>query len=359
MSVMRIRGAVNRLSQNAGKERKYKSSTIYICTTYYHLYIALAKILTSEEISDIALTHYIPDHEHVLSNLKKNTLISNVYDIPYIEEYKPKNRLDRILNFHKMNKISIEQQLPFDITVYGEIYIFHDDTCFAHYLKEKKISYYLSEDALDSFKIIDQTKFSYMIQDRDSIKYFIRKILNYGYFYFSESPCVISIEVNDTNGIKIPRNRVIMHSRSELFAKLTKKNYAYIQSIFNGKNIRYSLAGNLKVLIVTQPLFIDGMVNSMEQQIKIYNKVIKEFQDKKYTVYLKPHPRDDCQYSKCLEQKNIFNKNIPLEILGIDEKFKFDIAISINSTALHSTQIARNIVLLGLEYIDKEKCERK
>ncbi|MGN0688616.1 MAG: hypothetical protein ACI4KA_10975, partial [Oscillospiraceae bacterium] len=181
---------------------KNETTQLYIISTYYHALITCIKRFRSENPADILVTDYIPQHELLAQKLRESGIFEQVYCVGRIHEYAPKNKPDFIFNYHRKNAEEIEKQLDFSLREYDDIYIFHDDTWFAHYLKCAKISYNLIEDALDSYKSISRSAFGYMLHKAD-IKAFVKNIFRIGYVFCGYDRFTKSVEVNSIDGVEI------------------------------------------------------------------------------------------------------------------------------------------------------------
>lgn len=108
------------------------------------------------------------------------------------------------------------------------------------------------------------------------------------------------------------------------------------------------------VLLLTQPLFKDNMVDYMQDQIDIYKDMINKY-IKDYKVYIKPHPRDDFDYKKINKDVKIINKNMPIEVLKFNSNIKFKKAVTIVSSSIKSLNFVEEKIEYGFEYLDKYK----
>lgn len=296
---------------------------LFVCSTYYHTLISCVKAFRFRDKPEIMITEYISEGLQLHERLKESNLFSSVYFLKNPSEYTPKNKFDKLLNLHRINREKISDQIDFDFTSYDEIHIFHDDIWVAHYLKDKRIKYNLIEDALDSLKIISDTPFRYMIAPK-SLKEKIKRLLNYGYIYFDNSSAVKSIEVNDKSGI--PFKRIVEVPRKKLFQELSSRELKSLENIFC-PNLQGSFCGD--TLLLTEPFSVEKSMTKNEQE-HFYLSLAKSNLGE---VYLKPHPRDECCYENL--GGKVLPKNIPLEILFMLDKLHFaKIVVFCNSTVV-------------------------
>lgn len=312
---------------------------LFVCSTYYHALISCVKTFHFKDKPEVLITEYISEGLLLKKRLAESNLFDFVYFLKNPSEYVPKNKIDKLINLHRINRAKIASQICFDFASYDEIYLFHDDIWVAHYLKDKRIKYNLIEDALDNLKILSDTPFRYMVY-HNSIKSKIKRILNYGYMYFDNSPAVKSIEVNDKSGLTF--KNLVEVPRKEMFKGLSQQELKSLESIFC-PNLREYYCGD--TLLLTEPFSVEKSMTSDEQE-RFYLNLAKQCSGK---VYIKPHPRDKCCYEG-LDEK-ILPKNVPLEILFLLGKMHFEkIVVYRNSTA---ASLPRNFGLpLEIDYYD-------
>ena len=145
---------------NKYKKECAMKKVLYVVSTYYHALISCVKQLLGCDEAEILCTDYIPDGESLSDRIRESGLFDKTYYAGKVDEYQAANIFDYIFSLHRKNAETIERQFFLDLSGYNEINVFHDNTWFAHYLKDKKIKYRLIEDALDSFKKISKSNFS-------------------------------------------------------------------------------------------------------------------------------------------------------------------------------------------------------
>lgn len=310
---------------------------LYIVSTYYHALISCIKQLRSCRKTDILVTDYIPQHEYLAQKIQESRLFDQVILVGRIHEYTADNKLDYIFNYHRKNAKYIETQLSFSLRVYNEIYIFHDDTWFAHYLKCAGIQYNLIEDALDSFKIISRTPFGYMLRKND-LKLWIKNTFRIGYVFCGYDRFTKSVEINCIQGVEIrrlARKKLVECPRKPMFDSLTKSELEILEQIFL-RDIPVFDDRN-SALMITQPLFEDGIVSSESEQIEIFRKLAEKHCGG-YTLVIKPHPRDNTDYHAVFPDSIIINKNMPLEVIFMVRQYHFKRAALLDITCARGIQ---------------------
>jgi len=331
------------------------SNTIFFCSTYYHVFSTVVSVLYGNRNNlyinlkpDIVITDYIPNGQKLLPELNSTKLFSNIIMIYDIKEYEATTYVDKLFFRRKRNIKCIQNQLKIDIQNYNDIYIYHDDTWIAHFLKDSKIEYILAEDGLDYLKYIDSTCFKYMLP-QSNLRTKVKKLIGLKYRYLLESKQVKLIEVNDIINLKIKSDdRIIVKNKKDIYNRLTKYEKQLIYNIFSPA-INLSIRPK-SVLVLTQPLYEDNIVNSYEKQIEIYKNIISIYQNE-YNIDLKPHPRDNCDYSKIGNIK-ILPKNFPFEIMILDNNYNYEYYLTINSTALNLLP-REKVISYGINFVMK------
>lgn len=319
---------------------KKEDKSIYICTTYYHAYITCVKVLVQAIKCDIAIADYINDYETLSWRIKRSGIFDNVFIITQVEEYQEKGFWDFLFNYHKKNVELVNKQLCIDFREYQEIFIFHDNTWIARYLKSSRIHYNLIEDGLDSYKIIKNTDLEYMVRKKEPT-YLLRMLLNHGHFFLTDCKYIKSFEVNDLNNLQIRKDkRFVVVPRQALVRKLSDENKKLLIGIFLRGELPNLSKGKKTLLLLTRPFPLSGWFMSATEHKDYYINTINEYQALGYNVFLKPHPRDAVSYNN-LKDVLVFDKNMPIEILNFIEGIKFDLAIGYNTTALDHLTFAK------------------
>lgn len=98
------------------------------------------------------------------------------------------------------------------------------------------------------------------------------------------------------------------------------KKYACLSS--QEKNVILSLFGlnisldNGNNILLMQPLFDDGLVPSVDDEIQVYKIIMERLKIDQNNWLFKPHPASKVDYSKFLPLKNIMLSDFPCELLN-------------------------------------------
>ena len=310
---------------------------IYICTTYYHVLVTLAKTLLEKskiKNTDIIVCDDIIEAESLCQKLKKYNLFNKIFFVKQSEmpEFVSNNIFKNLLYLHPFNYAMISKYINVKFDNYSDIYVFHDDTKIGHYLNDAGYYYHLIEDSLNFYQKILNTPFRYVVIS--DWKYYFKKILNYKYLPLGNSKYVLDVEVNENKNLKIKRKKVVEINRKILLNKAFAKYKDIILGIFFNLDIKDLLKEKNKALILTQPLYKDKILHSEKEQIFFYKAIVKDLKQQKLKVYIKPHPRDSIDYSSLISDINVINQEFPIEIFNFINNLSFSIVASMDSSCM-------------------------
>lgn len=304
---------------------------LYICSTYYHVYITLLKQFAAPEGTDIVVCDDIPTGEKLTERLSTTGLFQHVWYVEQskLPEIRGKNRLDWVLFQHRRRFRTIHPMLPFDLDDYRDIYIFHDGTPLGMYLADAKCPYHLIEDSLNFYQQILDTSQAHHFKPHN-LKYWGRKLLNSGYFPLGESRYVIGVEVNENKDLQIELPNVEELSRNSLYERLTEQEKQMLLQVFECPNLA-GIDDNTAV-VLTEPLYADGLCKTAQEQMDTYHALVRALKAEGYTVIIKPHPRDREDYNSL--HVRILGRSFPVEIFRFLPGIRFDCAATVSSSAI-------------------------
>lgn len=299
---------------------------MYICVTPYQLLLTILKIEDGK--SELVLQEGITDKE-IISNLSKERIFKKI-DIL------------NMLIFDGVKKyITNKRKMAGFITRFkgvDDIYTYNDHTPIGWILDKYKIKYNLIEDGYDffSYKYTDFrnrifTKKSTIQDYKDLLKhlFFLRRTKGPGFSKYCQS-----IEVNDISVVpKDERYHKFKEvPRKELFENITEERKQLILRVFDVEEL--SEVKDKSVLILTQPLSLDGLMNSDDRQYGFYKQICYKYISEGYEVYLKPHPRDTITYEK-INGIKLIAQTVPMELIEMVSDVKFERIITHSSTAIN------------------------
>ena len=328
---------------------------LFICHTYYHVFISVIKALKNNNLNYILLvSSWQYDNLNFDNKIQHRLKDSKIFIDVLVENYniEEKQRIQKGY-FKDIKKLiflkKMKKNYPINLNNYDEIYLFSDTTPVGRYINICKIKYNLLEDGTDCF--INN-------KNRINSKNGIKKIIKY-FFGFKDSgkaKYIKSIEVNDKNGIFLKRKNIIETKKSQMLKELNCNDKKIISNIFLS-NINLEKFNNY-VLIITQPLFDDKLLKNETEQLKIYNNIIDQY-CKNDKVFIKLHPRETTNYEKLNKKCYILKDNFPLELFNFYDNLKFKKIITISSTSINVLNNSNDKIILGWEWLENEKSKLK
>lgn len=296
--------------------------TLYIFNTQYQFLIALIKVKENGTDS-LAIVNRRLDERIQRILIKENI----VKDIIHIDE--------SIFAFCK--SMPQRRELKIRLKNFDKVNIFIDHFTIGAYLDKYKIPYNTIEDGYNFF-MYEYRDFREKLFTKEATiqdyKEFIKHIL----FCKKNKPgfgkyCQ-SIEVNDISVVpKDERYHKFKEvPRKELFENISEERKQLILRVFGVEEL--SEVQDKSILILTQPLSMDGLLNSDDKQYGFYKRICDKYLSKGYEVYLKPHPRDSITYRN-INGIKLIAQNVPMELIEMVSDVKFERIITHSSTAIN------------------------
>ena len=370
-------GGKNKLSKPVGSRR------IYVCHTYYHVYVTCLKELAlraeaegthGAEAEAVHETDADPKRTSgtavqtcgcaslVLSkmsndfrDLKTRAMVSGLFSevIEFDEKdytFFPElvglkkdrgnlaaNLLQRIRFCRRYAELEAPY-VPVDFTKYDDIYVFCDSDPIGYYLSRQRIRYHAVEDGLDCIRYRDTAR-----DDNRGHFALKAKLAAMGLIFIQNGygKYCIDMEVNDLSALDHPTEKMIEVPREALVERLTGKDRELLTELFiaNREQLAAALqaadaAKRPKVLILTEPLCKDlkMRVKLFRDMIEEYGKLPSENSDggpdrataaagdgRSAVIVIKPHPRDVVDYTEVFPEHIVLDKFFPMEILNFLE----------------------------------------
>lgn len=339
---------------------------IYVCHTYYHVYVTYLKELNlSREKrgqATLLLSKMSIDFEQLKDRVEATGLFEQVleYDekredsFPQLAVFRQEkgnillNMLARIRYTKKLAKLN-EPYVPVNFKEYKDIYVFCDTDPIGYYLNWKHIRYHALEDGLNSLVHIDAAR--YENRGHFGLKVFLSKKWNLIFIQNGYGKYCIDMEVNDIASIPFPCPYYIELPRQQLVDGLDEEGRNLIlRSFIRDKEklegqIRESGQVGDKILVLTEPLC------TLDVREQIFRDIIAQY-EREGTVFLKPHPRDALDYRTLFPQYPQFDATVPMELLNFFPGLHFKKVISV-LTEIKAIQFADEAVRLGPDFMDK------
>lgn len=343
-----------------------KEGRVYVCHTYYHVFVTCLKELNLKDRSepaDLVISLMSTDFEDFVQRFQNCGIFRNVIlfdekresNFPELEKYRAdkgniiSNMYARI-RFTKKFAEYEKPYIPVNFKQYKEVYVFCDTDPIGYYLNKNHIYYHAVEDGLDTLKPCVYSRFDN--RGHWGLKKFFSKNLNLIFIRDGYGKYCLDMEVNDISVIDDDPKVYKQVSRSELMESLDKDSRELIIRTFvrdydKMKEVCKSLQKEEKnILILTEPL-----TPSFDTREKIFRGLVEEY-EKAGRVFLKPHPRDDLDYKNRFADVLQFDRTIPMEIFNFFEEIRFDTVVSVY-TQLGGVKFACEKIELGDDFMDK------
>ena len=354
-------------------ETKKSKKRIYICHTFYHVYIACLKELNLPKQgagavrgeASLLLSSLSNDFGRLKERAEKSGLFGEV--IPYGEKeesFFPElaayhrdrgnivlNMLSRIKYTRLMGKLQAPF-VPVDLRAYGDIYVFCDSDPVGYYLNVHKIYYHALEDGLDCIRYYDTARYDNRGHFKLKAWMAARNLI---FIQNGYAKYCLDMEVNDISVLDYPCPKYIEKPRKELAQNLGEKEKKTLVSVFieNSKELEAALAFGTghehKVLVLSEPLC------DLETRKRIFKDIIAEYgkiDGQEAQILIKPHPRDILDYKELFPEHIVLDGKFPMEVLNYIEGLVFDRVVTV-FTVPSSILFAKEKIFLGEDFMDK------
>ncbi|MFI3236947.1 MAG: glycosyltransferase family 52 [Lachnospiraceae bacterium] len=340
---------------------------IYVCHTYYHVYVTFLKELSlpidERGHATLVLSSMSNDFESFASRAEESGLFEAVYQYdekPYtffgeLAKYK-KDRGNIVLNMwnrmifcRKLGAFQ-EEYIPVDFKAYKDIYVYCDSDSIGYYLTYRRIKYHALEDGLNCLAYYDTAR--YDNRGAFKLKAFLSKKLNLIFIQNGYGKYCIDMEVNSIEAIKCSCPYYKEVKRSDYVEKLTSEGKKIILKTFIKdydtlieQLEKANATKKARVLLLTEPLC------DLETRARIFHDIIERYcQDA--TVVIKQHPRDLLDYSKEFGEYLRIDKSVPMEMLNFIPNVYFEKVISV-LTETEAILFAKELLRLGPDFMDE------
>lgn len=336
---------------------------IYVCHTFYHVYVTCLKELTLPKAMRGHATLVLSTMSNDFGNLKERAEGSGLFEEVLMFEEKEEHFFPELARYHtdygnlvrnlfsrmKFTKLYGKLQEPYvpvDFKKYRDIYVFCDSDPIGYYLNYKKIHYHALEDGLDCICYYDTAR--YDNRGHFKLKAFLAR-LNLIFIQNGYSKYCVDMEVNNTSILKYPCPRYIEQPREVLVRRLTQEDKNVILRIFiedmDELLDQLKNGDEKKVLVLSEPLC------SLDVREQLFKDLVEQYgQDAQ--VLIKPHPRDVLDYHKVFPQHIVLDGKFPMEILNFIEGLEFEKVVSVY-TVPDSIHFAKEKIFLGDDFMDK------
>ena len=338
---------------------------IYVCHTYYHVYVTFLKELAlpveKRGQATLVLSKMSNNFETLGSRVERTGLFEQVITFDekredFFPELVKLRTAGKGFLMHLWNRIRFtrlyakleEPYVPVDFREYGDVYVYCDSDPIGYYLNQKKIPYHALEDGLNCLKNYDAAR--YDNRGHFQLKVFLSRKLNLIFVQNGYGKYCLDMEVNDISAIKYPCPQYIEQPRQALVDRLTPEDKSIILQAFIRDmaklQAQIDAAGSVgdKILILTDPLC------TLDVRERIFRDIIRMY-EKEGTIFLKPHPRDELNYRSLFAEYPQFDATVPMEMLNFFPGLRFRKVVAV-LTEIKAIRFADEIVRLGEDFMD-------
>lgn len=337
---------------------------IYVCHTYYHVYVTFLKELAlpaeSRGHADLVLSKMSNDFKDLKERVEKTGLFRRVIEFDEKrEDFFPElavlrkdtgSFIGNLRNRIRFTRLYAELEAPFipvDFREYRDIYVYCDSDPVGYYLNQNKIHYHAVEDGLNCLKNFDVAR--YDNRGHFKLKAFLSMYLNLIFVQNGYGKYCLDMEVNDISAIRYPCPRYIEQPRKALEDRLTAEDRdlilrAFIRDKAGLERRIEECPDDDKILILTEPLC------TQEVREKIFRDIIAMYEPEG-VIFIKPHPRDVLDYRELFSEYPQFDGEVPMELLGFFPGLRFKKAVGV-LTEMSGISFADEVVRLGPDFMD-------
>ncbi len=344
---------------------------VYVCHTYYHVYIAAVKelILPLEDRGNatLILSTMANDFESLGDRAKASGLFEEVYmfdeQVDTSSERVMKyhadrgniilNLLQRIVYTRLLGKLQVPY-VPVDFREYRDIYVFNDSDPIGYYLNYRHIYYHSVEDGLDTLVYSDSARWSnrghFGLKCRMAAMGLI--FIENGY-----SKYCLDMEINDDSRLKYKSEHYKVVNRDEMINAIRPEDKMILVRLFIDNadalvaQINASCEEKESILILTEPLC------ELDVRRRIFSDIIDTY-GRDCTVYIKPHPRDVLDYEAEFPQAIVLKGRFPMEVMNDIPGIEVDRVISV-FTVVDSIKFAKEKIFLSDDFMDAYEAPEK
>lgn len=166
----------------------------------------------------------------------------------------------------------------------------------------------------------------------------ILDILNYLFFGYSglhfieSTPIVESIFLSNPNNIpnSLKHKSEILNIK-KLWMQKNNDEKKWILEIFNFEENFLTSLKKRNYILYTQPLSEDKFLETEQEKIEVYEKIINKYDP--YKIVIKPHPRETTDYKKYFKDVEVLNNEYPSQLLEFLD-INFEKSITLFSTSV-------------------------
>ena len=340
---------------------------IYVCHTYYHVYVACLKELALPEERQGRATLVLSTMSNDFGNLKERAEKCRLFEEVAMFDEKEDNFFPQLAKYHTdrgnivlnmlarirytklLGKLQ-EPYVPVNFREYKDIYVFCDSDPIGYYLSWRRIYYHAVEDGLNCIQYYDTAR--YDNRGHFGLKAWLAA-RNLIFIQNGYGKYCIDMEINDKSVVPYPCKKYIEQPRAALTERLTAEDKELLLRLFledmDGLMEKLNCGAEDKVLVLSEPLC------DLETRKRIFSDIIAQYgtvEGRPAQILIKPHPRDVLDYAREFPQHIVLDAFFPMEMLNLIPGLRFRKVVSV-FTVPDAIRFADEIVFLGEDFMDR------
>lgn len=303
-----------------------KDKILIVENTYYSLLLYVLSDTNWEKRDYVIINERISSG--FISRLKN--LVNSVLELDYFPRVRVRYPIKSILQRKKFLKFI----QPYDV-VYGNIYelkmeLVHDKEWFQ--IDDGEFTYLQLAESYDAKIPYKKIRNSYVFRRFLGI--------NYGFDFLT-----VNYLLPDRQKYRILENKYSMRfvDMKKAYRRLSDDNKSVVLKLF-GLDSDLTMARNL---ILMQPLFTDGVVVSIDDEIEIYRYILKVLGIDECECVFKPHPASSINYQVYFPQSMVISNDFPSELLPLCD-VQFDKVATLFSSGISAfSETANELYFFG------------
>lgn len=328
---------------------------VFVCGTYFHIYISVLKALYREDKNIktlLILDNHTPDIESIIPRLEQSGFFDHVTQIPF-RDVRTKIRKSGVFrrNFNRSKNEITFVDTHTDISKYDEFIRNSEINLF--YNLGLTSSYFISKYPNNTIRLVEDGEANYHTK-LSFFKVFKRKYILNTFIGEGIDQEVNEIEVQHPEKI----NSRILHKGKKLELQkmqdgLTPEQSNKILDVFlDGHGIDFS--GSKKLLLITQPFSEDRYFDE-DRKVQLYNELLEPYAAE-YTIFIKAHPRELTDYKNKIVYDFVdIPRAFPLEMFNLLKNIRFDIGLTMFSSGINNLNCIDKKIILGMDAFEKIK----
>nr|WP_321225569.1 glycosyltransferase family 52 [uncultured Psychroserpens sp.] len=329
-----------------------KSKGIFVITSVYHILLSILLIEERKLKNNIlVIVESTPDIDSLIEGLKNTTWFDDAFlMVGRKSQKKLAGKLTYALNRKKIVDLIDAENNNLKALKNGasehDVYICSPDSAKNYFIyKYKNHNKFMIEDGLKTYiKSAPNTfeKITSIIVNRPLVNGFDKRITK----VFATTPNKLPKELK-VKSEKLNWKNTLNNLSPE---KLNTLSLVFLPSV-NLNEVGLFPEDKTKSIIITQTLNEDGVIEHESTKIDIYKDFVNQANTQ--LIYIKPHPREDTDYSKVFKDDKriiVLPKLFPAELLNLLPNLKFEKAFTAFSTAIDNLDNVNTKINLGHTY---------